>query len=164
MSGRKCCGLQYSYSRRSKGRVLQAIEGVLLFVVIIAIILGLVYLYERFLLAGMATRVVVTTIPVHQIRDVFVRKVAGTSWKIVDDGNPMIAQSSLLTGIRQQIGLEVSQDGGRNTATIEVLRWTEKYGLPSKGYTLRMRLGAFVNELQRLDPGAQVTERPLKND
>ena len=36
-----------------------------------------------------------------------------------------------------------------------MLRWTEKHGMPNKAYTLRMRLSSFVNEMQRLDPGAQ---------
>lgn len=62
-----------------------------------------------------------------------------------------------------QIGLEVEQNGGRNMARVTVLRWTEKYGIPNKAYTLRMRLGAFVNEVQRLDPGARVTEVSLKD-
>ena len=48
-------------------------------------------------------------------------------------------------------------------ARVTVLRWTEKYGIPNKAYTLRMRLGAFVNEVQRLDPGARVTEVSLKD-
>lgn len=44
-----------------------------------------------------------------------------------------------------------------------MLRWTEKYGMPNKAYTLRMRLSAFVNEMQRLDPGASVTTTALKD-
>ena len=33
----------------------------------------------------MATRVVATGLPIEQIRNVFVQKVAGSTWKIVDD-------------------------------------------------------------------------------
>ena len=139
------------------------VAGIVIFILVIAGLYGLVTLYSKFLLSGMATRVVATGLPIEQIRNVFVQKVAGSTWKIVDDGNPMIAQSPLLTGIRQQIGLEVEQNGGRNMARVSVLRWTEKYGSPTKAYTLRMRLGAFVNEVQRLDPGAQVTEVGLKD-
>ena len=139
------------------------VAGIVIFILVIAGLYGLVTLYSKFLLSGMATRVVATGLPIEQIRNVFVQKVAGSTWKIVDDGNPMIAQSPLLTGIRQQIGLEVEQNGGRNMARVTVLRWTEKYGIPNKSYTLRMRLGAFVNEVQRLDPGAQVTEVALKD-
>ena len=139
------------------------VAGIVIFILVIAGLYGLVTLYSKFLLSGMATRVVATGLPIEQIRNVFVQKVAGSTWKIVDDGNPMIAQSPLLTGIRQQIGLEVEQNGGRNRARVSVLRWTEKYGIPNKAYTLRRRLGAFVNEVQRLDPGAQVTEVGLKD-
>lgn len=139
------------------------VAGIVIFILVIAGLYGLVTLYSKFLLSGMATRVVATGLPIEQIRNVFVQKVAGSTWKIVDDGNPMIAQSPLLTGIRQQIGLEVEQNGGRNMARVTVLRWTEKYGIPNKAYTLRTRLGAFVNEVQRLDPGAQVTEVALKD-
>lgn len=140
-----------------------AVAGIVIFILVVAGLFGLVTLYSKFLLSGMATRVVTTGLPIEQIRNVFVQKVAGSTWKIVDDGTPMIAQSPLLTGIRQQIGLEVEQNGGRNMARVTVLRWTEKYGIPNKAYTLRMRLGAFVNEVQRLDPGARVTEVALKD-
>ena len=139
------------------------VAGIVIFILVVAGLFGLVTLYSKFFLSGMATRVVTTGLPIEQIRNVFVQKVAGSTWKIVDDGTPMIAQSPLLTGIRQQIGLEVEQNGGRNMARVTVLRWTEKYGIPNTAYTLRMRLGAFVNEVQRLDPGAQVTEVALKD-
>lgn len=117
------------------------VAGIVIFILVVAGLFGLVTLYSKFLLSGMATRVVTTGLPIEQIRNVFVQKVAGSTWKIVDDGNPMIAQSPLLAGIRQQIGLEVGQNGGRNMARVMVLRWTEKYGIPNKAYTLRMRLG-----------------------
>jgi len=139
-----------------------AVAGIVIFILVVAGLFGLVTLYSKFFLSGMATRVVTTGLPIEQIRNVFVQKVAGSTWKIVDDGTPMIAQSPLLTGIRQQIGLEVEQNGGRNMARVTVLRWTEKYGIPNKAYTLRMRLSSFVNEMQRLDPGASVTTTPLK--
>mgnify|MGYP007094066464 FL=1 len=112
------------------------VAGIVIFILVVAGLFGLVTLYSKFLLSGMATRVVTTGLPIEQIRNVFVQKVAGSTWKIVDDGNPMIAQSPLLTGIRQQIGLEVEQNGGRSTARVTVLRWTEKYGIPNKeGYS-----------------------------
>lgn len=117
------------------------VAGIVIFILVVAGLFGLVTLYSKFLLSGMATRVVTTGLPIEQIRNVFVQKVAGSTWKIVDDGNPMIAQSPLLAGIRQQIELEVGQNGGRNMARVMVLRWTEKYGIPNKAYTLRMRLG-----------------------
>ena len=88
-----------------------AVAGIVIFILVVAGLFGLVTLYSKFLLSGMATRVVTTGLPIEQIRNVFVQKVAGSTWKIVDDGNPMIAQSPLLTGIRQQIGLEVEQNG-----------------------------------------------------
>ena len=138
-------------------------EGVVFAVIFFGACFAVAHFYSKFLLSGMATRTIVTNASPEQVRDVFVRKVAGSTWKIVDDGNPMIAQSPLVTGIRQQIGREVSQEGGRCRARVEVLRWTEKYGMPNKAYTLRMRLSSFVNEMQRLDPGASVTTTALKD-
>lgn len=117
--------------------------------------------YSNYLRSGMAARIVVTTLPAERVREVFVQKVAGSTWKITDDGNPMIAQSPLIAGIRQQISLETRQDGERCRATAEVIRWSEKNGTPNKAHTLRMRLSGFVKEIQCLDPSVQVTTRPL---
>ena len=97
-------------------------EGVVFAVIFFGACFAVAHFYSKFLLSGMATRTIVTNASPEQVRDVFVRKVAGSTWKIVDDGNPMIAQSPLVTGIRQQIGLEVSQEGGRCRARVEVLR------------------------------------------
>lgn len=134
---------------------------IIAFIAFIGVAVAIRIAYGNFLRNGMATQIVVTTLPVDRVREVFVQKVAGSTWKITDDGNPMIAQSPLVTGIRQQIALETSQDGGKCRATVEVIRWSEKSGNPSKAHTLRMRLNAFVKEIQLLDPSAQVTTRPV---
>lgn len=88
-------------------------EGVIGVIVIFGVCFAVVHFYSKFLMSGMASRTIVTSASPAQVRDAFVRKVAGSTWKIVDDGNPMIAQSPLVTGIRQQIGLEVRQEGGQ---------------------------------------------------
>lgn len=93
-------------------------EGVIGVIVIFGVCFAVVHFYSKFLMSGMASRTIVTSASPAQVRDAFVRKVAGSTWKIVDDGNPMIAQNPLVTGIRQQIGLEVRQEGGAGAGPV----------------------------------------------
>ncbi len=69
----------------------------------------------------------------------------------------MIAQSTLLAGIRQQIALEIHQSGERTRARIATIRYARKLmGGATKAYTLRWRMNAFVAEVQRADASASV--------
>lgn len=89
------------------------------------------------------------------LRDLFSQKVAGMGWKIVDDGNPMVAQSPLATGIRQQISLRLEKDGDVLSVSVGPERWVTKFGTPKKGHTIRMRLNGFVNAVAAQDPTVQ---------
>ena len=122
--------------------------------------------YLGFLRSGMRPRTVVTSLSETQITEVFVAKVAGMGWHTTDwcwdnpDGR-LVAESSLLSGIRQQIGLTISTDPrhpGKLVAKVMVKRYSKKlFGGPTKAHTLRMRLSGFASGIKRLDPGAQVT-------
>lgn len=135
----------------------------LIFVILFVVVGGAIRsAYGSWIVKNIATRVVVTSLEPDQLRDIFVRRVAGNTWHIEDDGNPMVAQSSLVMGIRQQIGLGLSTaPDGRAVATVSVMRWTTKRGIPNKAHTLRMRLNSFVNEVQQRDSHCAVVTRPL---
>ena len=126
----------------------------------IAIIVALVAVYaayNKFKERGFRERQVSTGLTAGQLAEIFEQKVCGMGWKIVDRGNPLVAQSSLAAGIRQQIALQVSESGGRSTARIWVPRYSKKLlGGTTKAYTLRLRMSGFLNEVQRRDAAAVV--------
>jgi len=87
----------------------------------------------------------------------FTDRVARSGCKIVDDGNPLVAQSSLATGIRQQIGVQVAKAAnGETTVRVGPNRWVTKYGVPKKGHTIRLRLNSFVEAVRAQDPSIDV--------
>lgn len=87
-------------------------EGMLM----LAVVIGAYVAYGRWLTNGIKPRRFATALSPDLVRSLFQERVARTGWKVVDDGNPLIVQSSLATGIRQQIGLDVAPDGGRTVA------------------------------------------------
>jgi hypothetical protein len=114
--------------------------------------------YGEWLKNGIKPREFTTTVPADRLRDLFTAKVGGTGWKIVDDGNPMVAQSPLTTGMRQQISMHMtSVDAGRVKVRVAPVRWVTKRGTPTKGHTIRMRLNSLVTAVQQLDGSAQVS-------
>jgi hypothetical protein len=123
-------------------------------VVLIAVWFG----YVSWLKHGVRPRVFHTRLPADQVRAVFVEKVARSGWQIVDDGNPLVAQSPLITGHRQQIGVSVRPSAGGTTVDIRPLRLRVKVisKVPTKGHTLRMRMNSFVHEVARRDPNLQL--------
>ncbi len=127
-------------------------------IVVAAIVVFIVayIFYGQWLTKGVRPRVMTTTASAQELRQIFAQKVANTGWKIVDDGNPMIAQSSLVTGVRQQIGLRTSTDGGITTVQLGPERWVTKWGVPKKGHTLRIRMNNFVSAVRTIDPQAQL--------
>jgi hypothetical protein len=75
----------------------------------------------------------------------------------VDDGNPMVAQSGLLAGIRQQIALQLDENGDRTRARIAVTRYSKKvFGGATKAYTLRWRMNSFISQVSRADSSVSV--------
>jgi hypothetical protein len=121
----------------------------------LALIVGAVTAYQKWLIHGVRTRQVKTVLPVDQIRSLFVAKVAVMGWKVVDDDDPMVAESSAWAGIQQQIGLWVNDQGSERLATISVLRYSKRIlGGITKAHTLRIRMSAFVQSVQEADPAA----------
>ena len=131
---------------------------VILGLLVIAALIGAVIAYNKFKMNGMRPRELRTSLSVETVRGIFRETVAGKGWSVVDDGNPMVAQSSVLMGIRQQIALLVTEQDGVLHARIAVTRYAKKVlGGPTKAYTLRWRIDAFINAVQRTDTGAVVT-------
>jgi len=113
--------------------------------------------YDSFKKRGFRPREVTTTLTEQRLRQIFEQTVSGRGWSIVDEGNPMVAQSSLLAGIRQQIALCIRETNGRRVAHITVVRYSAKvFGGTTKAYTLRWRMSAFLAEVQRADVSADV--------
>ncbi|MGW4397832.1 hypothetical protein ACWEHA_21295 [Amycolatopsis nivea] len=130
---------------------------VALWIVVLIGLMGLYLGYNTFKTRGFRPRRVETSLSAEQLRGIFAEKVAGHGWSIVDDGNPMVAQSSLLAGIRQQIALSVAEGNGRSVADLAVTRYSKKaLGGATKAYTLRWRMNAFLSHVQRLDASASV--------
>lgn len=118
-----------------------AVAGLIVFFLLY---IGCYFAYARFLRNGLRARTVVTSLPIEQIRALFSQKVAGMGWKVVDDDNPMVAQSPLLSGRRQQIELSMTREPNGIRCVIRPSRyWKKIFGLPYKAHTLRMRLNAF---------------------
>jgi hypothetical protein len=113
--------------------------------------------YNVFKNRGMRPRRVVTTLSARQLREIFRDTVGGAGWSIVDDGNPIIAQSSLLAGIRQQIALRIEERDGRTHANLAVIRYSKKVlGGATKAHTLRWRMSSFLTQVRAADSTASV--------
>lgn len=136
--------------------------GTVLGIAVLAAIIGGYIAYGSWLTSGIKPRTFDTSVPADRLRDLFVTKVARAGWKVVDDGNPMVAQSPLLTGIRQQIGLTVRSKGqGRASVVVGPQRWVTSWGVPKKGHTIRMRLNAFVDAVRAEDGAIHVRTSEL---
>jgi hypothetical protein len=133
-------------------------SGAILGVLLLAGLIAAVIAYNKFKMNGMRPRELRTNLSAETVRGIFRDTVAGKGWSIVDEGNPMVAQSTILTGIRQQIALQVTEvDGGGLQARIAVTRYAKKVlGGPTKAYTLRFRIDAFLGAVQRTDAHAVV--------
>jgi hypothetical protein len=130
---------------------------VVLGIVALIVLIGLYIGYNAFKTHGFRPRRVETRLTADQLRGIFAEKVAGHGWTVVDDGNPMVAQSGLLAGIRQQIALSVTENGDRFVANVAVTRYSKKVlGGATKAYTLRWRINAFLTQVQRIDASASV--------
>lgn len=120
-------------------------------VMLLALIAGYIA-YSNWLTNGIRPRQFTTRMSPEQVRSLFSDRVARTGWKIVDDGNPMVAQSSLVTGIRQQITLIVQRnDDDSCTVRVGPQRWVTSWGVPKKAHTIRLRLDSFVGAARSVD-------------
>lgn len=131
-------------------------------IAILVAIIGIWIAYGRWLTNGIKPRQFETSVSKDQLRALFMDKVAGHGWKIIDDGNPMVAQSSLITGIRQQIGLDLRTAGATTVVVVGPQRWVTKYGIPKKAHTIRFRLNSFVSAVQATDPAARPQLQDLR--
>lgn len=121
------------------------------FVLLIGIVVAYIA-YAIWLDRGIRQREFFTALDAATVRQIFEAKVARTGWSIVDDGNPMVAQSSLATGIRQQIGLQVAGQPSGTHVVVGPQRTVRKLtGVPTKAHTLRIRMNSFVGAVQERD-------------
>lgn len=135
-------------------------------VIAIVVVVGLVWAnaaYNHHLRQGFRPRVVITTLEDQQLGELFERHVAHAGWHLESPAWPLVAQSPLLTGIRQQIQLSIGTDArhpGAKAVQIQVSRFARKRfsGSPTKAHTLRIRIEAFLKAVQAADPQAVVEE------
>jgi len=120
--------------------------------------------YIIMLRKGIKARQFKTSLSVHEVREIFESKVARAGWKVIDDGNPMVAQSSLATGRRQQINLSTSANSdGTLSADIRPARIIVKYWfIPTKGHTLRTRMNSFIKAVTARDTSVVVNIADLR--
>jgi hypothetical protein len=131
--------------------------GILVGIIMLVALVAAVYAYNSFKYRGFRPRTVRTNLSVDQLRLIFEQTVSGKGWTIVDDGNPVVAQSGLLAGIRQQISLRAVPADTGSSAQIQVLRYSKKvFGGPTKAHTLRWRINAFLAAVQRADLDATI--------
>jgi hypothetical protein len=134
-----------------------AAGGVFLLIFVVGALVAVKMGYGAFKRNGFRPRDIETGLSSGELRQIFVNTVTGTGWSIVDQGNPMVAQSTLLAGIRQQIALHIDESGPRTRARIATVRYSKKvFGGATKAYTLRWRMNAFIGEVQRADVSALV--------
>jgi hypothetical protein len=134
-----------------------SVGGIIGGIILLAVLIGAAIAYNSFKYRGFRPRTVQTSLSAEQLRVIFEQTVCGTGWTIVDDGNPIVAQSGLLAGIRQQIALNTAPSATGTAAEIRVLRYSKKvFGGPTKAHTLRWRMNAFLGAVQRADVQATV--------
>jgi hypothetical protein len=103
------------------------------------------------------SRRVSTTLPPEVVRRLFVENVTGFGWRVAKDGNPLVAQSTLLAGRRQRVALTVRRDGDRTVAVVDVVRYAGQLTrVPVRPHTIRLRVAAFLRAVVAADPGARV--------
>lgn len=130
---------------------------VALVILFMVAVLAAQFAYIYWLNKSIRPRRIQTHLSIDQLDSVFTNQVAGKGWKVVDDGNPMIAQSPLMTGIRQQIQMMVVDQGPTRSVVVEPIRIVRKrFGAPSKAHTLRFRMNSFAKKVSSMDQNAQV--------
>lgn len=130
--------------------------------VAIVVLISLVLItvgYSSWLRQGIRTRVLDSRLSADQLREIFSGKVARAGWSLVDTGNPMVAQSALIAGTRQQIGLFTEPTSQGTQVRVVALRFQRKVltGTPTKGHTLRIRMNSFIDGVRQQDPSTQIS-------
>ena len=125
-----------------------------------AVLIFIVSMYYRWIRKGLRPRTMTTSLTGDQLRTLFAQKVANLGWKVIDNDNPLIAQSPLIAGIRQQITCTMTKAGNSIRCDIRPTRVVKKWGnRPTKAHTLRMRLNAFENAVNSA-PAPRTAPRP----
>ena len=121
--------------------------------------------YAQWLENSVRARVFTTNLTNAQVRHIFTDKVATKGWKVTEDGNPIIAQSSLATGKRQQIGLTTTPHNGQTMVRIAPVRLIVRgrfIKIPSKAHTLRLRMDSFTKAIQEHGGPVEIELRELQ--
>ena len=120
--------------------------------------------YQDWLRRSVAPRIIETTLTREQLHRIFDVSVAKTGWKVVDTGNPRVAQSPLFTGMRQQISLTTGEtEEGKQVAVVQVPRLVVKLGsVPTKAHTLRMRMDAFTSAIEARDRDVRIAVKATR--
>jgi Flp pilus assembly CpaF family ATPase len=106
---------------------------------------------------GFRPRRVGTRLSPDYLRTVFRTTVASDGWRLIDDGNPMVAQSSPAAGRRQQIAMHLDPVTHGTDVRIAVVRYSRTaIGSTTKARTLRSRINAFLKEVQQADQTADI--------
>lgn len=125
-----------------------------------AVLIFIISMYYRWIRKGLRPRTMTTSLTGDQLRTLFAQKVANLGWKVIDNDNPLIAQSPLIAGIRQQITCTMTKAGNGIRCDIRPTRVVKKWGnRPTKAHTLRMRLNAFENAVNSA-PAPCIAPRP----
>lgn len=139
-----------------------AAAGALLLIAVVGGLIAVTALYETAKRHAFRPRLVHTSLSDDDLRGIFRDTVSGRGWSIIDDGNPIVAQSSMLTGVRQQIALHTDtknedRDDGGTEARIAVVRYSRKaLRGTTKAHTLRWRMKAFLTAVRSADLSASI--------
>jgi hypothetical protein len=134
-----------------------AAAGALLLIAVIGGLVAVTAVYETAKRRAFRPRLVHTNLSETDLRDIFRDTVSGRGWSIIDDGNPMVAQSGMVTGVRQQIALHVDTDDDGTEAHIAVVRYSRRMLRgTTKAHTLRWRMKAFLTAVRTADLSASI--------
>ena len=127
-------------------------------VLILLSVVAVNLLYAEIAYRSLRSRDLDTALPPARLRELFAETVAGFGWRIVEDGDPYVAESGLLTLSYQRIGLTLEPlGGGRTEARVDVLRYSGQWlvPFPHRPHTIRWRINAFVRAVLAEDPTAR---------
>ena len=130
------------------------VGSVALGVVVLAVFAAVVVGYQRFRTTGFRQREVTTQLSPAELTAIFVQRVGGTGWSIVERGNPMVAQSGPRG--RSQIALRWTDEGSHRVARIWVPRYSKKLAGALRACTLCLRMGGFLAEVRRREAAGRV--------
>jgi hypothetical protein len=120
------------------------------------VVTAIALLVRRVALEGMRTRTVDTALSPDEVRALFADAAAGLGWRVWDEG-PVVAQSTILAGVRQRIELETGRAGGRTQARVGVTRYDGQWvRWPRRPWPLRRRINRFLAALAAADPTLRV--------